>query len=106
MLKYPGIVQKDEKGYLIEFPDLKGCFSRGGTMEELISNANQTLSQYLKRFSEDDKPTPSLQEGENVIYITPDNYTPPQKNISVIDKIIMGNILKRHSVAWKKLADL
>jgi predicted RNase H-like HicB family nuclease len=36
-LKYPFIViQEDDGSYFIEYPDLKGCFSTGDTLEEAI----------------------------------------------------------------------
>ena len=44
---YPAIVHEEDDSFWVEFPDLEGCFSEGGTMADAISNASDALGGYL-----------------------------------------------------------
>ncbi len=44
---YPAIIHKEESGFWIEFPDLKGCYTEGNTLEDLFVNAEEALGGYL-----------------------------------------------------------
>ena len=44
---YPAIVHEEESGCWIEFPDLEGCFSDGGSVPEVVLNAEEALGAYL-----------------------------------------------------------
>ncbi len=53
MLKvYPAIFH-EENGYWVEFPDLEGCNSCGGTIEEAMEMAQEALGLYLISLIED-----------------------------------------------------
>ena len=41
---YPAIFTKEEEGYLVCFPDLEKCYTRGDTLEEAIKMAEDVLS--------------------------------------------------------------
>lgn len=51
-LPYPAIIRpltKDEgSGYLVEFPDIPGCYADGETPEEAIIAAEDALASWLK----------------------------------------------------------
>lgn len=44
---FPAIVHEEDGSFWVEFPDLEGCFSEGGTMADAISNASDALGGYL-----------------------------------------------------------
>lgn len=44
---YPAIFHKDEKSYWVEFPDLPGCLTEGGTIEEAFNMAGDALFVWL-----------------------------------------------------------
>lgn len=46
-LSYPAIICKENGSFWAEFPDLYGCFSDGETLEEVITNASESLSGYI-----------------------------------------------------------
>ncbi|MCL2421632.1 MAG: type II toxin-antitoxin system HicB family antitoxin [Defluviitaleaceae bacterium] len=53
MLKaYPAIFLKEDSGYSVSFPDLKGCFTEGDTLEEAIEMAQEALGLYLVSLEE------------------------------------------------------
>ena len=49
LIFYLAVFHKDEDSYLVEFPDLKGCFTRGKDMEEAYNNAKEALGLYLDK---------------------------------------------------------
>lgn len=82
MLKYPAIIHKEDEGYWIEFPDLKGCHTEGDTFSELVENAEEALGGYLGVLFDDKMeipdPTPGM-KGKEIIYIA----VPPDVSIPV-----------------------
>lgn len=44
---YPAVFHKEETGYWVDFPDLKGCQTFGSTLEETVEYAQEALSGYL-----------------------------------------------------------
>ena len=41
-------VHEDEYGYWCEFPELRGCFTDGNNMEELIHNAKEAIKFHIE----------------------------------------------------------
>lgn len=62
---YPAIFSKDEEGYLVHFPDLEKCYTRGDTLEEAMEMAEDVLSlvmyEYERRMKMIPEPTPIKQ---------------------------------------------
>ena len=62
-LEYPFSIRpltRDEGGgYLIEFPDLPGCFSDGATIAEAITNGRDALASWIATATEFGDPIPS-----------------------------------------------
>lgn len=54
---YPAIIHKED-GYWVEFPDLSGCFTNGGTLEETMDMAREALGLYLVSLEEDGQELP------------------------------------------------
>jgi predicted RNase H-like HicB family nuclease/DNA-binding XRE family transcriptional regulator len=54
---YPAVIKKDGKYYMVEFPDLPGCFSQGKTVEEAFVYAKEALSLYLDGLKSAPKPS-------------------------------------------------
>lgn len=59
MFVYPAIFHKDGDAYWVEFPDLKGCHTYGGTIAETMEAAQEALSGYLLALLEQDRPLTS-----------------------------------------------
>ena len=47
------VEDKDEGGYVVSFPDLKGCVSAGETLESAIANAADAKREWLLAAMED-----------------------------------------------------
>jgi len=52
--KFNVLFQKDEHGYFVFCPDLKGCHSQGDTFEEAQENIREALELYLETMSQDE----------------------------------------------------
>ncbi|MDD3058441.1 MAG: type II toxin-antitoxin system HicB family antitoxin [Eubacteriales bacterium] len=55
------VEDKDEGGFAVSFPDLKGCISVGDTLEQAVANAKDAKREWLVAALEDgyDIPEPS-----------------------------------------------
>jgi len=51
-VNYPAVFHQEGKKYWVEFPDLKGCFSDGKTLEEAFENSKEALGMYLDKEGE------------------------------------------------------
>lgn len=47
LVNYPAVFHYEDSSYWVEFPDLKGCFSDGKTLEEAFENSKEALGLYL-----------------------------------------------------------
>lgn len=47
IITYPAIFHKEGSDYWVEFPDLQGCQSFGGTLNETIVGAQEALTGYV-----------------------------------------------------------
>jgi predicted RNase H-like HicB family nuclease len=54
-LIYPAIFHNEDGGYWVEFPDLKGCYSSGDTLDEIFYNAKESLAAYCTTLLEQNK---------------------------------------------------
>jgi predicted RNase H-like HicB family nuclease len=55
---FPAIVEKGSSGYGVFFPDLPGCTSAGGTVQQAARNAEEALRGHLRLMIEDGDPVP------------------------------------------------
>ncbi len=59
-------------GYLVEYPDIRGCMSDGDTMEEAIANGREALRDCVAVFEESDRKAPNRvlkrHNGDNVCH--------------------------------------
>jgi len=44
---YPAVFHKEDNVYWVEFPDLEGCQTYGGTLNETMAYAQEALAGYL-----------------------------------------------------------
>ena len=76
MVCYPAIIKydKEDKAYLVSFPDLRGCHTYGETLEEAIGMAREALSAYLASVFERGLklPEPTKAKGKDVYLVEPD----------------------------------
>ena len=52
------VEDKDEGGYVVSFPDLKGCISSGKTLAEAVKNADDAKEAWIEAALEDNYPVP------------------------------------------------
>ena len=72
MIKFQAKIYKDGNRYSVEFPDLPGCFSDGGTLEEAKEYAREALSLYLEE-ARDPKwivPKAKTYKGKNYYWVS------------------------------------
>ena len=50
--KFNVLFQKDEFGYFVFCPELKGCHSQGDTFEEAQENIREAIELYVESMSE------------------------------------------------------
>lgn len=55
---FPAIIETDDDGYSLYFPDLNGCVTAGDTIEEIIFNAEEALSLHLQGMIDDSENIP------------------------------------------------
>jgi predicted RNase H-like HicB family nuclease len=49
------VIEKDEHGFYAWRPELKGCQSQGGTLEEAMANIKEAAELYLETLSADER---------------------------------------------------
>jgi predicted RNase H-like HicB family nuclease len=60
-VEFTVIVEKDEDGYYVaEVPDLKGCYTQGKTMEEVMKNIREVIELCLEAEKEKEFPKKEL----------------------------------------------
>ncbi|TAL69490.1 MAG: type II toxin-antitoxin system HicB family antitoxin [Bacteroidetes bacterium] len=47
------IIEKDEYGYYVYCPELKGCHTQGETFEEAVTNIKEAVELYLETIDPD-----------------------------------------------------
>lgn len=52
---YPAIFHKEDNTYWVEFPDLAGCQTFGGSLNETMASAQEALAGYLLTLLEEDR---------------------------------------------------
>ena len=58
-MQYPIFIHKEENSdYGVIVPDLPGCFSAGGTIEEAVHNAHEAIECHLEGLLLDNEPIP------------------------------------------------
>ncbi len=65
---------RQDKEYLVEFPDLEGCLTSGRTKALALAMASEALSGYLTSIFERGFPipAPSKLKGKNIFYTEPE----------------------------------
>ncbi len=53
---YPAVFHKEDDAYWVEFPDLEGCHTFGGSIAETMEAAQEALSAYLLTLLEQGRP--------------------------------------------------
>ena len=66
-MPYVAVVLEDaESEFLVHFPDLPGCFSRGATRDQACRFAGEMLALHLGRLATNRLPVPSARSLENI----------------------------------------
>ena len=59
-MRFPIVVHKDaDSGYGVTVPDLPGCFSAGGTLDEVIESAREAIACHIEGLLMDGEPVPA-----------------------------------------------
>lgn len=65
-MHYPIVIHKDpDSDYGVTVPDLPGCFSAGGTLDEALNGAVEAIECHLEGLLMDGEPIPSPQSIEH-----------------------------------------
>ncbi|MBI5815735.1 MAG: type II toxin-antitoxin system HicB family antitoxin [Nitrospinae bacterium] len=48
------VIEKDGNGYYAYCPELDGCQTQGGTLEEIIANMKEAVALYVETMSEEE----------------------------------------------------
>ena len=59
---YPAIFKKEKTGYSVSFPDIKGCFTQGESLQESFSMASDALCLILYTMEEDNISIPNASD--------------------------------------------
>ncbi len=89
---------KEDKSYLVEFPDLPGCFTEGDSLEEAMHNAREALTGYLASIFERNYKIPKTSKlrGKNIHMIEPE----PEVSVPIIlRKLREKNKLTQQDIA-------
>ncbi len=108
ILSYPAKIKyfKQDKSYLVEFPDLPGCLTEGTSLDDAMSNAKEALTGYLASIFEREHkiPDPSKIKGRNVYLIEPE----PEVSVPIIlrklrvkKKLTQGDIAKALGISYQ-----
>ena len=55
------VIERDEDGYFVgEVPQLRGCYSQGRSIDELLENMREVISLCLEELGEEDKVLPEF----------------------------------------------
>jgi len=83
---YPAIFDYAEDGISVEFPDLPGCLTFGGTDEEALAMAKEAMALHLYGMVEDNVsiPAPSkvtdVKTESNQVVVLVEVWMPPSRN--------------------------
>lgn len=60
-MEFTVIIEKDEDGYYVaEVPDLKGCYTQGKTLDEVLKNIREVIDLCLEAEGEKEFPRKEL----------------------------------------------
>jgi len=51
-MRYKVVLSKNEDGYTVRCPGLRGCWSQGATEEEALANVRSAIQEYLAAVDE------------------------------------------------------
>lgn len=66
---YPAVFHKEDHAYWVEFPDLEGCQTYGGRLNETMACAQEALAGYLLTLLEENQ---ELVPPSDVLALSPD----------------------------------
>ena len=79
MIQYQAKILKEKKVYSVVFPDLPGCCSMGGSLEEAKEMASEALSLYLEEARDSNWKLPKAKNRKNRNYY----WIQPHFNVSI-----------------------
>jgi antitoxin HicB len=108
ILSYPAKIKylTEDKAYLVEFPNLPGCLTEGGTIDEAKHNAREALTGYLASVFERNLkiPEPSRIRGKGVYDIEPE----PEVSVPILlrklrekRKLTQGDVAKVLGISYQ-----
>lgn len=61
-LSYPAVIHHEGDSYWIEFPDLDGCHTFAGTLDDIFNEAKEALSAYCSALLNEGKRLPAASD--------------------------------------------
>lgn len=53
--KVSTVIEKDEHGYYAYSPELEGCQTQGGSLDEVLANMREAVELYLETLTEEER---------------------------------------------------
>ena len=80
-MQYVALFEKEKNGFSVTFPDLSGCATYGGDLDEAVDNAHEALALYLEFFLEEGNDLPEA-TGKKALLALPENKGKKAINVS------------------------
>ena len=99
MIYYAKITKQKSGEYLVEFPELEGCFSEASSIKSALNNAKEALDGWLAANCDHDLkiPAPKIRRGKNYHAISVD--------ISVAFPILLRKARKKKRLSQTQVAE-
>ncbi len=108
IIRYPAKIKyiKEDKSYLVEFPDLPGCLTEGETLDKAKMMAREAVTGYLASVFERELkiPSPSALKGKHIYYIEPE----PEVSVPILlrklrekQSLTQGDIAKVLGISYQ-----
>ena len=99
MIYFAKITKQKTKEYLVEFPELEGCFSEGSSLKEALENAKEALDGWMASNCDRDLMIPEAKNRKSK------SFYPIQVDIRISFPILLRKARKKRKLSQKQVAD-
>lgn len=61
-MKVSAVIERDEHGYFAYCPELKGCHTQAGTLDEVLARLREAVDLYVETLSPDERASLSTKD--------------------------------------------
>lgn len=99
MIYYAKITKQTDGNFLVEFPELKGCFTEGSSKKEALEYAKEALDGWLAANCDRDLSIPDAKNRRGA------DYHPIEVDVRVSFPIMLRRARKKRKLSQQKVAD-